>query len=394
MVERLSKVTMNEDSNLASFNDLKILSQYDSTQFLLVKKDGKISYGSAELRGQLIDDVLLNVKGREEIIYKEFEVQGVLSKRMERLVLYTTVSEINAINRVVFRGGLIALIFTSLVTLLIGYLMQKRLTKPVKEIKGAIEAYKKDKTVRPDIKTKDEFEVLGDDLNQLMNQVNEANERQKIFFQNASHELKTPLMSIQGYAEAIKDGVVSEDERDASLNIIISESQRLKRIVEEMILLTKLDDVGEKFDFKMCSLVEIFDNAVMAVKPILTSEGVKLVKNIDEDVIGLFDSEKMTRVFINLLSNSARYAKSKVTVSIQKKGHLIYVDLMDDGSGFEVGSEELLFDRFYKGETGGSGIGLALTKTIVERHGGTINAVNNVGMGALFKMTFKAGDIS
>ena len=94
------------------------------------------------------------------------------------------------------------------------------------------------------------------------------------------------------------------------------------------------------------------------------------------------------RVFINLISNGSRYAESKIVINVNIHQNHLIIDVIDDGKGFEYGKEETVFDRFYKGNNGGSGIGLALTKEIVEKHGGKIEAVNHMNYGAIFKMEF------
>lgn len=193
-------------------------------------------------------------------------------------------------------------------------------------------------------------------------------------------------MSIQGYAEAIKDGVVKDKEKEESLDIIISESQRLKKIVEEMIMMTKLDDVSEIFTYKKEDIYDILADSLNSVQPVLDKNDIVVNFNCEKGSSGEFDRDKLTRAFINIIGNCARYARTKIDINVNISGEFCYIDILDDGLGFKIGEEKNVFDRFYKGEKGGSGIGLALTKVIIERHNGEIKAINNINYGALFKI--------
>jgi signal transduction histidine kinase len=193
-------------------------------------------------------------------------------------------------------------------------------------------------------------------------------------------------MSIQGYAEAVRDGVVEGDEVGNSLNIIISESQRLKKIVEEMILITKLDDANEKFKFSNHSTIDLINESLNAVNPLLHINSVEIDIMYDKDVTICVDSEKFKRALINIIGNCCRYARHNITISFASVSGRLYLDIKDDGRGFNPGEEKFIFERFYKGEKGGSGIGLTLSRTIINRHGGDLIAVNNIGLGALFKI--------
>jgi signal transduction histidine kinase len=163
--------------------------------------------------------------------------------------------------------------------------------------------------------------------------------QQRRFLQNTSHELKTPLMSIQGYAEAIKDGIVEGNEMEKSLDVIIDESKRLKKIIDEMIYLTKLDNVEETFHFETTNIQEIIDQGVKSVKALVDAEGINLKVEGDCSCKGYFDKEKLTRAVINILSNGIRYAEKEITINWKAHDNHIEIIIMDDGRGFQNGEE-------------------------------------------------------
>ncbi len=154
-----------------------------------------------------------------------------------------------------------------------------------------------------------------------------------------------------------------------------------------MILLTKLEDEQEPFDFRDASVGgEILKGSMRSLSSLFDMHEVDIDLRIDGEGYGKFDVDKLTRAFINILGNCARYANEVITVRVNSIADIIYIEISDDGDGFTQGEAEKVFERFYKGNKGGSGIGLALTKTIIERHNGEVWAEDNPTGGAVFKM--------
>ncbi len=303
------------------------------------------------------------------------------------LIVYTKMEDIASLRRVFMWGLVRSFAIGSVIALVIGAFLTKRVTKPIRAMQAAIQGYSfKQPIENMGIKTGDELEDLAESFEKMSDRIQDLHQHQKEFFQNASHELKTPLMSIQGYAEAVRDGIVEGPEMEESLDIVIDESQRLKKIVEEMILMTKLEDEAESFRFQLTQMKEIILGTTRSLRSMASNQNVDLDLELKGDGIGDFDVDKMTRAFVNIIGNGIRYADTVIHVQMTETARDIHIDIWDDGPGFEPGHADKVFDRFYKGEKGGSGIGLALTKTIVERHGGKIWAEDVPAGGARFKM--------
>jgi signal transduction histidine kinase len=237
-----------------------------------------------------------------------------------------------------------------------------------------------------DISTGDEIEELAKCFNSMANNLKTYDDRQKAFLQNTSHELKTPLMSIQGYAEAIKDGVVQGAEVEPSLDIIIEESQRLKQVVEDIIYLTRLENFEDRFNFTRTNMKEIIAQAIQTIKPLMEEKNISINIGTGINFIGNFDKEKLIRAFINVLGNCTRYARSSILIQGKEIYGGVEIYIQDDGPGFKVGEADKIFDRFYKGDSGGTGLGLAIGQNIIVGHGGSIAAFNNNSGGAVFKI--------
>jgi signal transduction histidine kinase len=214
---------------------------------------------------------------------------------------------------------------------------------------------------------------------------------QKQFFQNASHELKTPLMSIQGYAEGIRDGVFTGESARQGLDVIVKETTRLKNIVTEMILLAKLESEEDLFHPSDVSVLELVHQAVERLHPLMIQNNVDIaVRCSTADPSIKVDSEKFLQAVLNILGNAVRHAREHIEVRIEEKNRHVLIDIIDDGEGIPEDLLPYLFHRFVKGKNGETGLGLAISRAIVERSGGTIEAGNGDKSGAIFRIRIPA----
>ena len=212
-------------------------------------------------------------------------------------------------------------------------------------------------------------------------------ERQQTFFQNASHELKTPLMAIQGYAEGIQAGVM---DTGSAAEVILKESDRMTELVEELLDISKIDMGRQRLTLSETDIRELLYDGIRAVEPIAAG-GITIVPDFPEEpVMVSCDDTQLRRAVTNILSNGVRYARSELRLTCRADKRHVTIRIQDDGDG--IAEEDLphIFDRFYMGKSGKSGIGLALTREIIHLHKGTIRA-RNVDTGAVFEITLPMG---
>ena len=208
-------------------------------------------------------------------------------------------------------------------------------------------------------------------------------ERQQTFFQNASHELKTPLMAIQGYAEGIQAGVM---DAGGAAEVILEESDRMTELVEELLDISKIDMGRQRLTLSEMDVRELLYDSIRAVEPI-AADGIAIVPDFpDEPVTVSCDDARLRRAVTNILSNGVRYARSELRLTCRTDKRNATIRIQDDGDG--IAEEDLphIFDRFYMGRSGKSGIGLALTKEIIHLHKGMIRAYNG-DSGAVFEIS-------
>lgn len=231
-----------------------------------------------------------------------------------------------------------------------------------------------------------EFEELGRSVVEMDEMIEQSEKSQIQFFQNASHELRTPLMSIQGYAEGLKEGVISDEKK--ALDVIIQESAKMSELVNEILYLSKLSATTPKFE--KVDLQELLYECAEEVQGVLQKKKIRLIDSLGFDgilkeeqgeALWIFADEKaLKRAIGNILSNATRYAKTQIAMELLKEDDLIKISITDDGEGISPEDIEHIFERFYKGKGGKFGIGLSITKHIVEQHGGYIEVFSEEGL--------------
>jgi signal transduction histidine kinase len=192
-------------------------------------------------------------------------------------------------------------------------------------------------------------------------------------------------MSIQGYAEGIKYGVI--DDKDKAAQIIIDESKRLSSIVEDLLYLSKMDSMQEELKIEPLNGENLLRSCIERVSGVALSmnKAINLQIENNDNILNV-DEESFSRAIINIIGNSLRYAKNNIYISLNKTAGTTSIMIKDDGCGFNDEDMGKIFDRFYKGKGGKYGLGLAITKAIIEKHKGNITAGNNDGGGAYFKI--------
>ena len=209
-------------------------------------------------------------------------------------------------------------------------------------------------------------------------------ERQQTFFQNASHELKTPLMAIQGYAEGIQAGVM---DTGSAAEVILKESDRMTELVDELLDISKIDMGRQPLTLSEMDVRELLYDSIRAVEPAAAAGGIAIVPDFPEEpVMVSCDDTRLRRAVTNILSNGVRYARSELRLTCRTEKRNATIRIQDDGDGIAEADLPHIFDRFYMGKSGKSGIGLALTKEIIHLHKGTIRAYNG-DSGAVFEIS-------
>lgn len=232
-----------------------------------------------------------------------------------------------------------------------------------------------------------ELEVMKDAYNKMERGIRENQESKKCFFQNVSHDLRTPLASIIGYAQGIQSGIMKNPQEAAG--IILLESIRMKNLVESILTLTKMDNQELELQILEIDLEEFLEERLEALKGMAGSCSLELDVGC-ENVRIQTDVELLSRIIQNIISNCIRYAKNKVSVQLWKDTDHAVIQIEDDGAGFREEELSHVFERFYKGKNGNFGIGLAVVKSGIDYLGGRVEIGNLLlpQQGAFYRLYF------
>ena len=213
--------------------------------------------------------------------------------------------------------------------------------------------------------------------------VEKAHESQKWFFQNVSHELKTPMMAVQGCAEGIHTGVLDPVKASGA---ILEEAEQMSDLVEELLALSRLESGQANAEFRFTDIREVLYDCLRSTEQLTEQRKLCITPCFDEDpVLVNCDEVQLRRAFTNIITNALRYAKKEIQIECKADMGKAIVRIRDDGEGIAPELLPHIFDRFYSTRKGGAGIGLSLAKEIVSLHKGTISASNDGG--ALFEIS-------
>jgi len=224
----------------------------------------------------------------------------------------------------------------------------------------------------------------------------------KDFVINVSHELRTPLASIQGYTETLMDGALNDAEHNMRfLAIIRHNAERLARLTEDLLTLSRIEQKRETLEYKSCSVTTLLQDALDVVQPIAGKKGIRLEAEPGAmDLRVWCDSEAVSQVFSNLLDNAVKYTGEggRIAVGARPAGRFVELYVRDTGIG--IPSEDLprLFERFYRvdkarsRELGGTGLGLSIVKHLVAAHNGAVRVESSPGLGSVFSFALPADE--
>ena len=289
-----------------------------------------------------------------------------------------------------------ALLLAALFAVLLGTFLSDTLTRNIKKLKRRANLLaNRQFDVSVPIYSTDEIGELAQSIDIMAESIKEYDLGQKVFLQNASHEFRTPLMSIRGYVEGANDGVFEQEKANEE---IMRQVSRLEKLVEEVLYLSKIENTEGIFNMSEITLLDIINEAEDRTHGIVEQSGIRIKVNDIPECSLMGDGDKLTTVVTNIISNCLRYARNEIDITSIIEGSTVSIIVSDDGPG--VSPEDLphLFERFYKGKKGNHGLGLSIAKAIVTTHGGTLIAYNKPAVtdpvsgrercgGAVFKIT-------
>ena len=292
-------------------------------------------------------------------------------------------AQIKEISGQIVKALIASIILISILLAIVTSYNGRKITKPIEILESTTEKIaNRNFDEKAIVKTGDEIEGLAIAINSMAESLKRQDVEQKKFYENISHELKTPLTVISGYAQGIKTNIFEDNEK--SLDTIIEVSMELKKQLEDIIYLSKLDTVNEFYHFENTSINELISNGLEKLDSIIIINDIDIIYEPTQDVILSIDKDKVSRMFINVLSNCIKYTKGIIEIKNETTKNWFRIVVSDNGKGFSENVLKAPFSRTQVGEKEGSGIGLSIIKKIVDGHGGNIKLTNQKNGGAVY----------
>ena len=313
------------------------------------------------------------------------------SQRIETLVLSVLRTKAVAIMAGLFSPFLIAGLIALSISLIIAIIFARSIYRPIHDVtEAAMRIAQGHYDQEVPLQGPREVRGLAASFNQMAQQVKKSQQQLRHFVADVSHQLKTPLTSIQGFAQAMLDGTAADDEtRLKAVQIINDESQRMRQQVDELLELARMQAGQLRIDREHVDVKELLDHCREIFTVQAEEKGVAFKMNTESALAVIGDFDRLEQVFGNLLDNAIKNSplKGEVLIDARKvQAGFVEVRISDSGPGIPPEQLPYVFERFYQagGMRTGVGLGLAIAKEIVLAHGGNIEASSSPGEGAEF----------
>lgn len=372
----------------------------DDLRITLIGADGEVLYESL-----LNKDEMDNHNERPEIIEAREKGEGeairysatsgthtfYYAERLQNGNVLRIGRDSVSVNRIMVNTLVIVLVIALCILFVcmgISHYLTKKLVEPIEKLATNIMLVDENNVyeeIRPFVNTIKE---------QHVNIINNAQLRQE-FTANVSHELKTPLTAISGYAELIGNGMTGKEDTIRFSNEIHSNANRLLSLINDIIKLSELDEADHQMEMERIDLYKLAENCVQMMQVTAEKQGIRLTLQGESTMI-MANKGLMDEVFYNLCSNAIRYNKpgGSVTVTVGTKDERPFLSVADTGIGIPKECQERVFERFYRVDksrsksTGGTGLGLAIVKHIVAQHNAALCLDSELGKGTTIEIVF------
>ncbi|WP_010234006.1 HAMP domain-containing sensor histidine kinase [Clostridium arbusti] len=296
---------------------------------------------------------------------------------------------------------IISFFITLILGLLISFFLSRQIASPLEKItKTASDMRRGNLGVRSNIKcnTK-EIEELACSINYLAETLQNQEELRKRLTSDMAHEIRTPLTTLKTHVEALIDGIWEPSKE--RFQVFYEELDRLSKLVNNLRNISKLEQAGITLNKSKFDLSSEITNIVDTFKPIFMKQNYLITTEITEKIIVYMDKDNLKQILYNLLSNANKYLEinGRVKVSLFESRGYIVIEVEDNGIGISEKDLPYIFERFYRSDisrdknSGGSGLGLTITKSLVEANGGKIQVKSKIGEGTAFSIEFPKKDI-
>jgi len=351
---------------------------------------GMLSGKGEVFRGKISGDtsaVMLAVS--EPIIHQGEVVGGVL--------VCIPLPEITKVRGEVFKNFFWSICIAIAFVAVLVYFLAKKITNPLRKLNKAAKSIAKGNfKERVEIGDIEELAELGETFNDMAESIEVFESTRNSFIANISHDLRTPMTTITGFVEGILDGTIPKDKHEWYLSIVLDESKRLSRIVNDVLDISKLEQGSFNLEMQDFDINELVRLCVIKFEKNITDKDIQLSVEFEkENLLVNADKDAISRVLTNLLDNAIKFTNEKgfIDIKVGEKDAKAYVSIQNSGLGIAEDERIHIFDRFYKTDKSrsldknGAGLGLYIVKNIMQAHGQRVWAESKQGEFARFSFT-------
>lgn len=328
-------------------------------------------------------------------ITSDYKVRGYV-------VIHYPMSNLEASCNGLLNISYLMLVILFLLSLIILIFFTEMVYMPLRRITEATEQYAAGNMhYEFQVESDDEIGYLAASLNYMASEIARAEDDQKKFVANVSHDFRSPLTSIKGYLEALIDGTIPEELHSKYLNIVLNETDRLTKLTNSLLTLNNLNTKGMLLDITSFDINRVIRNTAASFEGTCRRKtiAIELVLTGDELLVNA-DIGKIQQVLYNLLDNAIKFSHQDSIIKIEttEKHNKIFVSVKDSGIGIPKDDLKLIWDRFYKSDLSrgkdkkGTGLGLSITREIIHSHGEHINVISTEGVGTEFIFSLPVAD--
>lgn len=318
------------------------------------------------------------------------------------VIMHTPVPEIKKTGKTILSLFLPAVFISLMISFVLMYILSKRITNPLKQMTQAARRISSGDWSRLSSNGNDEVAVLAESFNHMIVTLENLEKMRRDFVANISHELRTPMTSINGFIEGILDGTIPQEKQRDYLNIVKDEVKRLQRLVTDMLDIARMEAGDLKVNIGIFDICETVRLSVINLQKIFEEKNINFRASFEQESMAVKgDCDAIQRVIINLLHNAAKFTPEggDISVSIRNIKGKAEITISDSGEGISKEDLPYIFDRFHKADKSRSkdrssvGLGLYIVRNILRAHHEDIHVESEVGKGTTFIFSLPTGEI-
>lgn len=313
------------------------------------------------------------------------------------VVFNQRIPEIKSVYAFVAKRIIYVLIIVMLLSFILFGFLSIKVTSPIRRISAAVKEFSKGNfKKRVDYHSKNELGELARNINDMASSLDNLETSRKGFISDVTHELRTPLTTISGFVGGIMDGTIPEESHTEYLEVVLSETKRLSRLINNLVQVTKMENGEIKPDRSNFDISELVRQTLIKFEMIITPKNIDVSLSIPEDkVIVNADKDKISQVLINLINNAVKFTPKDgmLAIDITVKKEKAYISVENSGPGIDENELKYIWDRFYKSDKSrgedrtGMGLGLYIVKRIIDLHDENITVSSVKDKNTIFEFT-------